>query len=86
MTQPTTQPERLPGEVVLEVPREGRRPRYHRGYRAAGSTAPLRPEQCNLDQTRADVRTLEELPPIKLARTQLCRRCFRGHPLLEAEA
>ena len=69
-------------EVILEVRRAGRRPRYHRGARLEnGPTA--RPEQCNLDQVALDVRELEKLPAIRRPRSQLCRRCFRGSALLE---
>lgn len=71
--------------VVLEVRRAGRRPRYHLGARLEDRPAELRPPQCNLSMVALDVRELDALPPLKRPRTQLCRRCFAGHPLLEAQ-
>jgi len=70
-------------EVVLEVAREGRRPRYHRGARLEGG--PLaKPEQCNLDQVVATITELDALPevykggPLQHPWSQLCRRCWAG--------
>jgi len=73
-----------PQAVVLEVRREGRRPRYHRGARISAGTV-ARPEQCNLDDVALEVRTLDELPEgLKRPWTQLCRRCWRGTEVLAA--
>lgn len=72
-------------EVILEVAREGRRPRYHRGARLDGGEGQLvKPEQCNLDQVAATIRELDALDFETLPRpwTQLCRRCFAGSFLL----
>lgn len=70
-------------EVVLEVAREGRRPRYHRGARL--ESGPLaKPEQCNLDQVAASITELAALPeirkggPLQHPWSQLCRRCWSG--------
>lgn len=70
--------------VVIEVPRRGRRPRYHRGA-LIGLGVTTSPEACNLDQVllRAGVRLLDRLPPLRRPLTQLCRRCWRGTPELE---
>lgn len=75
-----------PQEVVLEVRRRGRRPRYHRGARLeGGAQLTARPEQCNLDQVAWEVRELAELPEgIRRPWTQLCRRCWRGTEVLAA--
>lgn len=76
--------------VVLEVRRAGRRPRYHVGARihsGPGAGTAVRPEQCNLDQVALEVHELapSEFDPglLKRPRTQLCGRCFAGHPALE---
>lgn len=69
-------------EVVLEVVRAGRRSRYHLAARTKAGDI-LTPEQCNIDQIALGWRTHDKLPPVRRPRTQLCRRCFRGHPLLE---
>lgn len=74
-------------EIVLEVERQGRRPRYHRGARQAGTGVRLDPPQCNLDDVAAKVNVLATLPalstreaPTQLRRpwSQLCRRCWEG--------
>lgn len=75
-----------PQVVILEVRRKGRRPRYHRGARMA-STGRATPEQCNLDQVQlevVEVPALPEYPAMRRPWTQLCRRCFRGEPVLAA--
>lgn len=76
-------------EVVLEVAREGRRPRYHRGARLEDGPA-TRPEQCNLDQVAATITELDALPevykggPMQRPWSQLCRRCWSGTPMWAA--
>lgn len=69
-------------EIVLEVRREGRRPRYHRGARQAGTGVRLDPPQCNLDDVALDVRILDKLPQLARPDGQLCRRCWRGTKVL----
>lgn len=77
-------------EVVIEVRRRGRRPRYHRGARVSGSGVYAAPEQCNTDQAGLERRVLEALPlvepgsPMQRPWAQLCRRCWRGTPVLAA--
>lgn len=66
----------------IEVPREGRRPRYHRMQADATGEAML-PRQCALPQLAQPYRVLLHLPPIRRPKSQLCRRCFSGSPLLE---
>lgn len=68
-------------EVVLEVRRHGRRPRYHRGARVDGNLT--KPEQCNTDQAGLGTRQLEGLPPTARP-NQLCRRCWRNTLILAA--
>lgn len=71
--------------VVLEVRRNGRRPRYHEGFRTSAGVL-LKPEQCNTDQAGVEVRVLDVLPEYPEMRRpwrQLCRRCFRGTSVLE---
>ena len=71
-------------EVVLEVQRIGRRPRYHRGARLDNG-ALVQPEQCNLDQVAAGITELDALPEgLRRPWTQLCRRCWRGTKVLAA--
>jgi len=73
-------------EVVLEVVRRGRRPRYHRGGRNSAGVL-LKPEQCNTDDAGLETRVLDYLPVYPAMRRpwrQLCRRCWRGSGLLEA--
>lgn len=71
-------------QVVLEVLRPGRRPRYHRAERLENGEV-LKPESCNTDQTVKQPRVLEALPALRLwPWTQLCRRCWRDTPELEA--
>lgn len=80
-------------EIVLEVERQGRRPRYHRGARLAGSDVALRPEQCNLDDAKGQVNELDGLPDLSsptaptrlvLPWSQLCRRCWAGSDVYDA--
>jgi hypothetical protein len=72
--------------VVLEVQREGRRSRYHRGV-ILGNGTRLGAEQCNVDQAGAGVRVLDELPAsMPRPWTQICRRCFAGDDVLVAAA
>lgn len=59
-------------QVVLEVRRKGRRPRYHRGTRRGAELE--RPEACNT--TSAITVVLTSLPPLRRPQTQLCRRCY----------
>jgi hypothetical protein len=73
-----------PTRVLIEVRRKGRRPRYHLGARQG--TTLLAPEQCNTDDTAGELVELEELPEYPAMRrpwAQLCKRCFRGQPILE---
>jgi hypothetical protein len=73
-------------EIVLEVHRAGRRPRYHRGARQAGTGVVLDPPQCNIDDAggRKVLEALPEYPAIPRPWAQLCRRCYRGTPVLAA--
>lgn len=68
--------------IVLEVERQGRRPRYHRGARLANGQE-LRPEACNLDDTAGTVNVLSALPDgLRRPWSQLCHRCWRGTDVL----
>jgi hypothetical protein len=78
--------EEAPQLVLLEVPRAGRRPRYHLGADMDGEQGGTvaRPPQCSLPQTAGEVRTLRgeaaqaALAAIRRPETQLCKRCFTG--------
>lgn len=72
-------------EIVFEVRRNGRRPRYHRGVEMANGVVAT-PEQCNIDQAGHGVRQLDELPAMPRPWTQLCRRCWGGSDVLMAAA
>lgn len=80
---PTDQPTGRLEQVVIEVERAGRRPRYHLGARQGGGPV-LKPEQCNTDQVAGEVRYLTALPEVKPGSrmqrpwSQLCRRCWGG--------
>jgi hypothetical protein len=69
---------------IIEVGRNGRRPRYHRGAELDNGTR-LDPPQCNVDDAGAEVRWLRELPRnLRRPWAQLCRRCWRGTRVLAA--
>lgn len=71
-------------EVVLEVLRIGRRPRYHRAARLDNGEL-VQPERCNLDQVAARINELDALPEgLRRPWTQLCQRCWRGTEVLAA--
>lgn len=68
-------------DIILEVRRIGRRPRYHRGYEQAGER--LDRPQCNIDQAGAGVERLQYLPEgLPRPWAQLCRRCWAGSKVL----
>lgn len=71
--------------VVLEVRRNGKRPRYHRGAVLSNGVR-MGAEQCNVDQAGQGVKVLEELPAMPRPWTQLCRRCWAGSDVLVAAA
>lgn len=72
-------------EVILEVRRVGRRPRYHRGAVQAGTGERLDSPRCNLDDVRLEVRQLDALPErIPHPWSQLCARCWAGTEVLSA--
>lgn len=66
--------------VVIEVQRDGRRPRYHRGAQVAPGVFAV-PEACNSDQSHHR-RTLDKVPALRRPWAQLCRRCWQGTPEL----
>jgi len=71
-------------EVVLEVRRHGRRPRYHRGYQLDNGLV-VDPPQCNVDDAALERRVLDALPAtIRRPWAQLCLRCWEGRPELTA--
>jgi hypothetical protein len=72
-------------EIIIEVRRVGRRPRYHRGAQLENGTR-LDPPQCNIDDATREVRVLDALPEYPEMRrpwAQLCRRCWAGSPVWE---
>lgn len=85
---PTDQPTGHHERVVIEVEREGRRPRYHLGARQGGGPV-LKPEQCNTDQAAGTINYLDKLPEVSKGSrlqqpwAQLCRRCWGGTVVLE---